>query len=152
MWEFVGTVQKGKMVFSDTQILVRQQALYSLKDGEQIFEQIGRYRQPKSQQQLGAYFGLFCAHVIDAFEDRGWDSSFIFHLDKPTGVEVSVDLLKEYMYSVCPVHDSDGKRITISKMDTSQMAKFFDDCRNWAASQWSIIVPEPQKDWRDLKR
>ena len=149
--KFSGLIQKGKLALSKEQKTLRQQFLNTL-EGKPFVEEIKRYRQKKSNKQLGAWFGLFAKRVLAEFEDRGYDTSYIFKLDKPTGIPISTNVLKDYMYSVCPSYDDNSKRITIRDMDTLQMAKYFDECRNFAASQWSIYVPEPQKDWKKYEK
>lgn len=147
-WEFYGTVQRGQFTLSPEQLLIRQQALAGMKDGTQVFERIGSYSQPKTSAQLKAFWGLFIASVLSEFNDRGYDTSYLYRIEKPTGNQISGERLKDYMYEVCPVFNGD-KRITISQMDVEQMCKFFDACRNWAASQWDIHVPEPDKNYKD---
>lgn len=146
--KFFGAIHNGEPVFTQTQRLLRQQYLEKLKDGTPIVEELVRYHKPKSLEQLGAWWGLFSKIILSEFDINGWDTSLLLRLDKPTGIGITAELLKEYMYSVCPIFDDSGKRIGMSKADTKQMAKFFDDCRNFSASQWSICVPEPRRDWR----
>ena len=145
--KFTGMVTNGELVLSSEQKALRQQFLDTMT-GKAFVEEIKRYRQKKSSKQLGAYFGLFAKTVLAEFEDRGIDTSYIFKLDKPTGIPISTGVLKDYMYSVCPTHDDKDNQITIRDMDTIQMAGFFDECRNFASSQWSIYVPEPDKDYK----
>ncbi len=146
--KFSGIVTKGRLTLSREQKTLRQQFLNSL-EGKPFVEELKRYRQKKSSKQLGAWFGLFGKIVLAEFEDRGIDTSYIFKLDKPTGIPISVGVLKEYMYSVCPTYNDSGNKITIRDMDTIQMAGFFDNCRNFAASQWDIYVPEPDPNYKN---
>jgi hypothetical protein len=44
--------------------------------------------------------------------------------------------------------NDEGERITLSKADTSQASKFFEDIRAFAASQWSVNIPDPDPDWK----
>lgn len=111
--------------------------------------EIKRLGKPKSQDQLGAIFGLAIAQIIAEFNDLGMDTSYLIKTDKPTGIGVTTDLLKEYLYAVCPIYGDSGGRITLSKANTSQAAKFFDDIRNYASSQWGIVIPDPNPKWRE---
>jgi len=122
----------------------------SIKEGQLVCRETTVYRDSKSQKQLGSFWGLFCRVVLDAWRDIGIDTSYIYRLEKPTGIEVSAEELKLYMYSVCPTL-RDGKRVTMSDMDTQEMASFFDRCLKFASSQWGIYVPEPDKNWKDKK-
>lgn len=147
--KFFGQARNGVLVMSPEQKESRQRYLIAFKEDDIIEENLKKHRNQKSQKQLGAWWGLFSKIVIAEFDDRGWDTSYIFRLDKPTGIGISKDLLKEFMYAMCPTYDDNGNRITMRKMNTLQMAGFFDDCRNFAASQWSIYVPEPDPNWKN---
>ena len=141
--DFIGKIKDGIFILSSEQAGQRK-ALLASKEGKIIKETIVEFRQNKSDKQLNAWWGVFASTVKEEFDDRGWDSSYLFNLASPTGIEISRELLKEYMYAVCPVYDGD-KRVTISKMNTAQMAQFFSMCQAWAATQWHIIVPDPQR-------
>jgi len=108
---------------------------------------IARKLPDKSQKQLGVIFGLVIGKTLAAFDDLGYDTSYLLKLDKPTGTEVTVELLKEYLYAVCPIFDEQGKRVTLSKMDVAQATKFINDIRNFISSQWEIYIDDPDKDW-----
>lgn len=147
--KFYGKAKKGMLEMSPEQKELRYQYLSNLKASDLIEETLKKYRSPKSQKQLGAWWGLFCKVVLAEFDDRGWDTSYIFKLDKPTGIGISSELLKEFLYAMCPSYNDLGERITMRGMDTLQMAGFFEQCRNFAASQWSINVPEPDPNWKN---
>ena len=89
------------------------------------------------------------AQAVTELDDRGYDTSFILNTPKPTGIGIDKNLLCDYFYNVCPIFNEDGKRITLSKMNIEQAMKFFGDVRNFLASQWSIVVPEPDPNWRE---
>lgn len=146
MLEFYGTINGDKIDFPGQQTSLMKDYLSSTKDGTMVYVRIGRYSAPKTNAQLRAWFGLFLATVLAEFNDRGYDTSFLLNIDKPTGIPIDRDLLKDYMYNVCPVYNEEGRKIGMSSMNIEQMVKFFDDCRNFTASQWNIFVPEPDKD------
>ena len=89
------------------------------------------------------------AQAVIELDDMGYDTSFILNTDKPTGIGITAEHLTTFFYSVCPMFDDDGKHITLSKSNTKQAAKFFDDVRNYLASQWGIHIPEPDIDWKE---
>lgn len=142
--EYTALVKDGKLLYAPDQLAARKEYLQKM-EGQIVKETLTKHYQAKSNQQLKAWWGLFAKMVISEFDYRGWDTSYLLNLNEPTGIGVSSGLLKDYMYAKCPCYDED-KRITMSNMNTIQMAKFFDDCRNFAASQWQIVVPEPRKD------
>ena len=143
--EFYGTIEGNRINFPGEQTHLMKEYLSSTKDGTMVYVRIGKYSAPKTNAQLRAWWGLFAATVITEFNDRGYDTSFLLNIDKPTGIPIDRDILKEYMYNVCPVYKED-RRIGMSSMSVEQMSKFFDDCRNFVASQWNIFVPEPDKN------
>lgn len=141
--------QDGKEVMSPEQKVQEKRYLSTFKPSDVIKKTLEKYHQPKSNKQLKTWWGLFCKIVLAEFNDRGKDTGDVFNIDKPTGIEISKELLKDWMYILCPTYDDEGHRVTMSDMNTMQMAKFFDDCRKFASSQWSIYIPEPDKEWHE---
>jgi len=149
--QFFGIIKQGKITLMQSQNLLREHFLASIRDDTRITETIERDTKPKTYAQVKTIFGLAIAQIVAEFSDRGWDSSMLLNLNKPTGISVSQGLLKEFLYAVCPIYDENDKLITLSKADTRQAAKFFDEIRNYAASQWSIYIAEPNPNWKDKK-
>jgi hypothetical protein len=147
--KFTGILQSGELDFPLPIKEERRKFLSRLKDGDLVDESLTIFREPKTKNQLGAHFGLMLSMAVQELDDRGYDTSFILKIDKPTGIGISIDLLKEYFYNVCPMFNDNGERIGLSKANTQQASKHFEDCRNFLASQWNINVPEPSKDWRN---
>ena len=139
-------------MLTQSQKLLHAQFLGTLKDDYRVVMTITRDTKPKTHAQVKTIFGLAIAQIVADFETRGWDSSMLLNMPKPTGVEVSKGLLKEFLYAVCPIYDDNDKLITLSKADTRQAAKFFDEIRNYAASQWSLYIPEPDPRWKEEKK
>jgi hypothetical protein len=142
------TIQKvnGKPQFLDRCFNAIADYLDNGKDGRYEVE-AKRSRKNKSQQQLGAIFGLAIQMIKAEFDDRGWDTSYLIKCELPTGNEITIDFLKEYLYATCGVYDEKGI-VRLSRANTAQAAQFFDATRNFASSQWGIYVPEPNKNWR----
>lgn len=113
---------------------------------------INKARQSKSEAQLGAIFGLMIERVIAFCNDNGWDTSaFLREMvrdDLPTGVAPSKELIKDLLYSLCPIYNEDGKRITLSQSDTKQAAEFYTNCTTLLASR-GICIPPPDPNWKD---
>ena len=148
--EFQGKKQKGSLVFSATQLVLRERYINSLKDETLITETIKKTTKPKTWKQCKTIFGLAFNMIVTTMDDNGWDSSIIYNIDIPTGVPVNSDMLLEFFYNLHPTL-RDGKRITLSRMTTAEAATFYENVGNYAASQWSIVIPEPNKDWKDEK-
>lgn len=151
--QFFGTIQQGRLSLSVSQKLHREHYLQNLKDGTPISEEIKPIRQSKTYQQVKTIFGLALATIKQEFDDRGWDTSYLLGLHTPTGIEVTINLLKEYFYAVCPLYSDEGKRITLSHKDctTKVASNFFDDIGSWCASQWSIYIPPPDPNWKETE-
>ena len=49
------------------------------------------------------------------------------------------------------IYNEEGQRITLSHKDcdTKAAAIFFEEMRNWSASQWSIYIPDPNPLWKE---
>lgn len=150
---FHATIKDGQLKLSPVETAMRQRLLASYKDGTMVRETITKEGRAKTCKQIETIFGLVMSTVIQYFDDNGWDSSIILNTKLPTGVSATVSLLKEYFYAVCPIEDDEGKRITLSsdKVTTVIAAKFIDDTRNYAASQWGIYIPDPSPNWREEK-
>ena len=146
--EFHGTIQNGRHCLPIPLEKLRQQYYQSMKDGTPVKMVLTRISPHKTYQQVKTIFGLVIARILDVFEDNGWDSSIILNTERPTGVPVSKELLKEYLYSVCPIYDRDGNRVTLSKATIEKAAQFIDEARSWAATQWGINVPDPDPNWK----
>ena len=146
-----GVINHGEFSATEEQARLEAHDLKQYKDGTLAVRMTQRYSQPRTQHQLGAHFGLALTFIIETFNDRGYDTSIIYKLELPTGIGVTKDLLKDFFYSACPIFDGNGDKITLGKASIEQTAKHFDDIRNYAASQWQIVIPEPNKDWKNDK-
>ena len=140
-------IRVSEVAYPPAQLEAEKAFIASLSDGTPVVRETTVWRDKASQKQRGAYFGLFCKVVLEQWRDIGIDTSYIYRLEKPTGIEVSSDELKLYLYSVCPTFRN-GKKVTMRDMDTQEMASFFDRCLKFASSQWGIVVPEPDEKWR----
>ena len=147
--KFFGIKQDGCLVHPSAIAEAKRKFWDRIKDGAEIESVITVKRGDKSQAQLGAIWGLMLAQAVIELEDRGYDTSFLYNLELPTGIGIKSEDLCRFFYNVCPIYNDEGKYITLSKTNTAEAAKFFDDVRNYMASQWSVIVPEPDPNWKD---
>jgi len=146
--DFPGKKIDGKFVASAPIAEQARKYWERIPDGSLVVKSLTVPRKDKTNSQLGAIFGLMLATAISILDDRGYDTSFIYNTLRPTGVGIDKNLLKDYCYNVCPIYNESGERITLSRANTKEAAKFFDDVRNFMATQWSIIIPEPDPNWR----
>ena len=140
----------GDMVVSGHQVELRRQWLSGQKDGTVVRETLAKQTLPKTHQQCKAHFGLALAMIVESFNDNGWDASMLLNLPEPTGIGITKDMLQVFFYALFPVFN-EGRQTTLSKMNTAEASKFFDQIRNFASSQWQIAIPEPDKNWADKK-
>ena len=150
MLELHGAIKDGKFHLSKVQYELKMDFLRK-NDGKNIVEILKRETKKRSLSQLKAHFGLALQTIVDEFEDRGWDSSFIYNMDKPTGVPVNKAMLQQYFYALYPTTNDKGEFITMSHEDftTVKEMTLFDAIRNHAASQWSIVINDPDPNWKD---
>ena len=146
--DFIGTKKNGQLHHPPAIAEQKRKHWERIPDGATVRSSITVQRQNKSQKQLGAYWGLAMATAVDELDDRGYDTSFLLNTPNPTGIAIDGHLLCEYFYNVCPIHNGEGQRITLSKADTKEAAKFFDDVRSFLSTQWQIVVAEPDPNWR----
>jgi hypothetical protein len=151
MKTFIGTIKDGRFELELPQFRLREKYLKSLKDGTEVVETFKKKVKSKSWSQVKAHFGLALKLIVTAFDDRGWDSSEIYKLEKPNGVPVNEIMLQQYFYALFPTSNEEGKIITMSDPDftTAHESVFFDSIRNHVASQWSIYIPDPEPNWKD---
>ena len=147
--DFIGTKIDGKPVFPAPVAELRRKAWDRIKEGGTFKSSLTVPREKRSKNQLGAQWGLAIATAVLAFEDLGWDTSILLNTPKPTGIAIDSKQLCNYLYNVCPTFNQAGKHITLSDMDTKEAAKFFEDTRNFMASQWNIVIPEPDPNWKE---
>ena len=150
MLELHGTSKDGKFHLSKVQYDLKMDFLMK-NDGKAVVEILKRETKKRSLSQLKAHFGLALQTIVDEFDDRGWDSSFIYNMEKPTGVPVTKATLQQYFYALYPTTNDKGEFITMSDddFDTVKEMTFFDAIRNHAASQWSIVIDDPDPLWRE---
>ena len=94
----------------------------------------------------------FVKVTIAQANDQGIDvSDFLEYLiDKsiPKGQGLTTDFLHALMYQICPTVDENGKRVTLSRMNTVQAAQLFDRFRTIVAPM-GIVIEDPNPSWRD---
>lgn len=93
----------------------------------------------KTHKQLGAYFGLAVMMIRDAMIDQGWSVC---------GVAPNKDMIHEILLKACGGVGTMGESLRLSEMTIEQAARFFDNCRHWAATQLHMNIPDPDPAWR----
>ena len=146
--KFPGVKTNGQLVHAPAIAEAKRKYWERAPEGAMIESSLTVKHKDKTSNQLGAIWGLMLTQAVSKLDDRGYDTSFIYNLSKPTGIAITKDDLCHFFYNACPIYN-DNQRITLSKSDTKQAAKFFDDVRDFMASQWGIYIPEPDPNWRE---
>lgn len=120
------------------------------RPGRYVVE-IKRDRPPKSQKQCAVIFALMIKETIIQANDKaiGVDDLLVHLIDGriPKGQTLTTDFLHELMYVICPTTDKDGRRITLSKMNTVQASALFERYRN-IMGPLGIVIDDPNPNWR----
>lgn len=149
--DFYGTKKDGKMVYPPAVAEKKRRYWNNVPEGATVKSSLVVPRKAKSYDQLEMIWGLMIAKAVILLEDGGFDTSYIYNLDKPTGNAIKERPLCNYLYEVCPIYNEDGKRITLSGSDTKQASQFFEECRNHLASKFGIVIQDPDPNWKDKK-
>ena len=135
--------------YDPTQRELLMRFMATLKDGTHLAVRYVKQSSPRTNKQLAVIFGLVLARIKQAYDDSGWDTSYIFKIDHPTGVGVTVEQLKDYFYSLYPMTGETG-RVTLSNCSKEQASYFLEAVRNHVAP-WGIVIPDPSPGWREEK-
>lgn len=147
--DFVATKRAGKLMMSTEMGEMRDAYINNFPDGTQVRISIKRIGRNKSVQQVRCHWGLVIGMIRMEFDDRGIDlRTFLKSERVPPGIPVPADVIQSYLYACCNDVGDDGERKTLSKMNTVEASRFFEKCRNHAASEWSVAIPEPDPNWR----
>ncbi len=146
-----GLKSGGLLEFTPEQEQAEERFISSIKDGSSVCRETTVWRSKATSAQRGAYFGLLVANVISQANEEAIDTSSFLKLmcqdDLPSGVPLSKDAVYHLLLSLCPIYDENHRKLSLSKMNTEQAAKFFSDCQNLLCSR-GIYIPDPDKDWR----
>ena len=114
--------------------------------------EIKRIKKKKTPKQCSVIFGLMIKETIIQANDKaiGVDDLLVHLIDGniPKGQMLTVGFLHELMYTICPTTDKDGRRITLSKMNTEQANSLFERYRNILAPI-GIVIEDPDPNWRE---
>lgn len=147
-----GIIQQGQIVRPFIQEESRRRWLGSIKDGTQVVEELKKFHPSKTHKQVKLIFGNMIENTIVQANDLGIDvSDFLKYLldDRiPKGQGLTKDFLHEIMYVICPTTDEDGKRTTLSKMDSEQASNLYERFRNIVAPL-GIDIPDADINWRE---
>lgn len=106
----------------------------------------------KSQEQLGWYWGCILpmledltGHAVDELH------AYCAHrfLDPPARKQL---VIVDVDGAVVDERDVQLYPDRVHLLNTSQMADYCEDIRRWAAADLGLVIPDPDKQWRDHAR
>ena len=119
--------------------MLRQQFLTSLKVDCPITESITKGGSPKSHEQVKCHFGLVVMLIRQKMIDLGWAIC---------AVAPNANMVHDILKKACGGVGDGGECLGLSEMTTAQASQYFENCRDWAANELQLVIPEPNKDWR----
>ena len=139
---FHAEIQNGQLMLSDTQCALRQRLLASMKNGCRVRETITKEGTAKTHQQVKAHFGLVVETVRQRLIDMGCSIC---------GVAPNKEMVHQILKRACGGVGELGESLGLSEMNTTQASQFFSNCRDWAAVELQLVVPEPNICWKEKK-
>jgi len=140
VFKCLGSKQGKDFVRSETQINQFRQWWNTIKDGTMIQCEYKVFRPQKSHNQVKAHFGLVVEMIRRRMDELGWDICSVLP---------NKEMIHEILKKCCGGVGDNGETMGLSEMDVEQAMRFFENCRTWAATQLSLNIPEPDKNWRD---
>jgi len=127
--DFYGTKQNGKPVFPPAVGKQRRVCWNKIKDGDTFKSSLSIPRKSKSYSQVKLIWGNMIANTILQAEEKGIGVDdllkYLLVGNIPKGAAIDEDFLHALMYVICPTTNEDGKKITLSKMNTLQASSLF---------------------------
>ena len=144
--DFYGTKVNGKPVYESAVQEQMRTEWNKIQEGAVFKKSIVVPRDTKSYSQVKLIWGNMIANtIIQAYDkDIGYSEllGYLIAHDLPKGTVIDKDFLHQLMYVICPTTDENGKKITLSKMDTLQASSLFKRYCNIMAGV-GIHIEEP---------
>lgn len=141
--ELHGWIEKGELKFPPIQNQLKKQFLATLKDGTAIRETLIREGRAKSWKQVKAIFGVPVEMVRLRLYEMRVDVCGV-----PVNKEMVYDILKKCCFGVGDM----GETLGVSEMTTLQAKQAYSNCQTWAATQLSLVIPDPDPLWAEKKK
>jgi len=139
MLELIGVAKEGRWILPPN-----AEQLYTrlLLDCENNFVRgrFNRVGKSKSHQQVKTHFGLAVAMIRDAMIDKGWSIC---------GVAPNKQMIHEILLKSCGGVGELGQSKRLSEMTTTEACQFFENIRDWSATQLGINIPDPDPNWKN---
>ena len=138
--ELIATIQNGQAVLTPEQRELERRYLASLKDGTKVRKRWTRIAAKRTSQQVKAHWGLVIMLMRAKMEELGWDIC---------GVVPNKQMIHDILKRSCGGVGDSGELLGLSEMTVPQAMQFFENCRDWAASELAVYIPEPDPNWRE---
>jgi len=139
MLETIGVAKGGKYILQgpNKELLARW-----LDDGEGNFIKARwtKVGHPKTHKQCKVHFGLAIAKIREAMIGKGWGIC---------GIAPNAQMIHEILTKMCGGVGELGQRKRLSEMTTTEAMQFFENIRDWAATQLGVYIPDPSPTWRE---
>lgn len=142
MFEIHGQVKNGRLTFHPTSEELYMRVLSDL-EGKSVILRLYRKGPAKTTKQAGAHFGLAVAMIRERMIEMGW---------AVCGVAPNKEMVHEILLRACGGVGEMGESLRFSQMTIDQASKFFENVRDWAASELNLVIPDPDPEWKKRKR
>ncbi len=140
--ECLGTIQNKQLTLPVVQQESRQQYLSTMKEGQLVRIKYTKIAAQKTHQQVKTHFGLVIEAIRRKLEEMGIDIC---------GIAANKDMVHKILIKACGGVGDMGETLGLREMSVEQASKLFENCRTWAATQLQLVIPDPDKDWREKK-
>ena len=138
MIEFHGQSLNGTLQFPKVQEELRMRLLTEWS-GKSITERLYRSGPQKTSNQVRAHWGLAVTMIRERMIELGCSVC---------GVAPNKEMIHEILLKACGGVGDLGANLRLSEMTIDQAMKFFENIRDWAATQLHLVIPDPDKNWR----
>lgn len=139
MIEFHGIVNSSGILQFPKNVEELRMRLLTEYAGKSMTERLFVSGRAKTSNQVRAHFGLAVAMIRDRMIELGWTIC---------GVAPNKEMIHEILTKTCGGVGELGSSVRLSAMTTDQAMKFFENIRDWAATQLHLYIPDPDKNWR----
>ncbi len=136
-----GLPMGGELRLQPGQSELRRQWLLSM-EGKPVRETLTGAGKPKSWSQVKCHWGLAVEMIRQKMIHEGWGVC---------GVAPNKQMIQEILTKACGGVGELGSIVRLSEMTTANAAQYFENIRDWAATQLNICIPDPDPNWRDAE-
>lgn len=152
--DLVGIIDDShKLTFSPAMRGFLESFLKSCKPDQTVIVSLKKQRKKQTDAQRRTIWGLLIGTISNSLDEMGIDlGCLVPHADIPDGQPIPKDVIMAILYATCNDVGENGERKTLSNMDIQETSLFFEKCRNYVASRWGVVVPDPDPFWRENRK